>query len=120
MATAKKWTYSNVRSTFQTKMSSYKVLCNQTTGASAKHRATPTQLNSFSKWIEKGATIQNVTPTQLNRWAGKQHDWTVSSAKTQLTSKYGKTYIKAVTWNKAGGFIVATSSTRAGKTFKIK
>lgn len=120
MQTSKKTTYSSVRSNFQNKMNYYKVLWGQTTGAGSKHRPTPNQLNTFSKWIDKGASIQNVSSTQLNRWYGKQRNWTVNSAKQQLTNKYGKNYIKAVAWNKSGGFIVATSPTRDGKNFKIK
>ena len=121
MPTSKKTTYSSVRSNFQNKMNYYKVLWGQTSSvAGSKHRPTPTQLNTFSKWIDKGASIQNISPTMLNRWAGKQRDWTVTAAKQQLTSKYGKNCIKAVAWNKSGGCIVATSSMRGGKTFKIR
>ena len=78
-----------------------------TTGGTAKFRPTPAQLNSFARWIEKGAIIQNVTNTQLNRWAGQSKSWTPGTVRTCLSKKFGKTCIKAVAWNKTGGFIVA-------------
>ena len=118
--TTKKTTFSSVRSNIQNKINSYRTLCNQTTGGTSKSRPTPAQLNTFAKWVDKGAMIQNVTPTQLNRWAGKPQNWTTISAKQQLFSKYGKSCIKAVTSSKTGGFIVATSAVRGGKSFKIK
>lgn len=116
---AKKPTYANIRTNLQNKVNSYKTLCSQTTGGTAKHRPTPAQLNSFSKWIDKGAIVHNVSGAQLNRWAGKAKNWTVGSAKTTLSQKWGKSYIKAVAWNKTGGFIVATSPTRKGKSFRL-
>ena len=116
---AKKPTYASVRTNMQHKMNYYKTLCNQTTGAVSKCRPTPAQLYTFCKWIDKGAIIHNVTNVQLNRWAGKPKTWTVGSAKTALYHKWGKNYIKAVVWNKSGGFIVATSPTRKGQTFKF-
>jgi hypothetical protein len=116
---AKKTTYASVRSQFQNKMNSYKTLCAQTTGGASKNRPSPTQLNTFSKWIDKGAVLQNVSNAQLNRWAGKAKNWTTGSAKTTLAGKWGKTTIKAVAPNKTGGFIVATSPTRKGKQFKF-
>jgi hypothetical protein len=116
----KKTTYSAVRNTIQTKMNCYRTLWNQTTGSSSSYRPTPAQINSLTKWVEKGARIQNVTYTQLNRWAGTpQRNWTVGAAKSTLTNKFGKSCIKAVAWNKSGGFIVATTPTRQGKSFKI-
>lgn len=118
MAT-KKTTYASVRSQFQSKMNYYKTLCAQTSGGASKGRPTPTQLNQFSKWIEKGAVIQNVSNTQLNRWAGKSRNWTVGAAKTTLTSKWGRSCIKAVAPSKTGGFIVATTPTRNGKSFRF-
>lgn len=119
MATKSKTTYASVRSQFQNKMNYYKTLAAQTTGGASKNRPTPAQLNAFSKWVEKGACIQNVSSTQLNRWSGKSRNWTTGSAKTTLTSKWGKSTIKAVAPSKTGGFIVATSQTRNGKQFKF-
>ncbi len=117
---AKKMNYTTVRSQFQNKLNAYKTLCNQTSGGSAQYRPTPQQLNSVAKWVEKGAVIQNVSSTQLNRWASKPRtNWTVGTAKTTLTGKYGKNTIKAVCSSKTGGFIVATIPTRNGKNFKI-
>ncbi len=116
---AKKTSYASVRSQFQNKMNWYKTLCAQTTGGSNKYRPTPAQLNSISKWIEKGAVLQSITSTQLNRWAGANRNWTVNAAKNTLASKWGKSCVKAVAYNKTGGFIVATTPTRKGKTFQF-
>jgi len=117
--TNKKWTYQTVRNSFSNKVKSYRTLITQTTGGTGKYRPTPTQLNSFSKWIDKGAIVHNVTSTQLNRWAKSQKNWTVTSAKNYLYQRYGKNYIKAVTWNKTGGFLVATSPMRYNKPIKF-
>ncbi len=120
MAVSKKTSLAGVRTTFQNKMNAYKVLCNQTMGGKSGHSPTPTQLKTFSKWVDKGAIIQNVSNTQLNRWAGKTKNWTVGTAKTTLCNKFGKTTIKAVAYNKSGGYIVATSPVKSGKVFKLR
>ncbi len=122
MATAKKTTYASVRSNLQNKANYFKTLANQTTGSKTSQRPSPTQLNSFSKWIDKGAVLQSVSNTQLSRWAGKtakNKSWSVASAKSTLAKQFGKTSIKAVAYNKTGGFIVATSPTRNGKSFRF-
>ena len=115
---AKKTSYTSIRSQFQNKMNYYKTLCAQTTGGSSKNRPTPAQLNTISKWVDKGAVLQNITSTQLNRWAGTSRNWTVNSAKNTLASKWGKSCVKAVAYNKSGGFIVATTPTRKTKVTK--
>jgi hypothetical protein len=115
----KKNSYSVVRNNIQNKMNCYRTLWNQTTGSGSSYRPTPAQLNSFSKWIDKGATLHAVTCSQLNRWCGTSRNWTVTTAKSTLANKFGKTCIKAVAYNKTGGFIVATSQTRQGKSFRI-
>jgi len=110
---AKKMTFSTVRNNFKNKINAY-------SGGSNKQGPTPSQLNTFGRWIEKGARLQKVTPTQLNRWAGtSRRNWTPTAAKNCLASKWGKSCIKAVTNNKTGGFLVATSSTRKGKPFRF-
>lgn len=122
MATSKKTTYASVRSNFQNKASFFKTLANQTTGSKSTKRPSPAQLNSFSKWIDKGAVLQSVSNIQLSRWAGKtpkNKQWSVASAKTTLAKQFGKSSIKAVAYNKSGGFIVATSPTRNGKNFRF-
>lgn len=117
---AKKMTFSTVRNCFKNKINAYQTLYAQTSSGSHKQGPTPAQLNTFGRWIEKGAQLQKVTPTQLNRWAGtSRRNWTPNSAKNCLASKWGKSCIKAVTNNKTGGFLVATSSTRKGKPFRF-
>ncbi len=122
MAVSKKSTYAGVRQNFQNKMNAYKMLCNQATGSpSSSRRATPTQLKTFSKWIDKGAVVHNVSNTQLNRWAGVANkNWTVGTAKTAMSNKFGKSVIKAVAYNKTGGYIVATNPTSGGKVVRLK
>ncbi len=120
MPTRKKTTYQTVRSTITNKINAYKCLYGQTSGGVTKHRPTPTQLNSFSKWIDKGAVVHNVTAIQLNRWSGVKKNWTSSTAKTWLSSNYGKTCIKAVVNNKNGGFLVATTAQYKNKPFKFR
>lgn len=122
MAISKKTTYASVRTNFQNKANFFKTLANQTTGSKSTKRPSPAQLNSFSKWIDKGAVIQSVSNTQLSRWAGstpKSKSWSVASAKSTLAKQFGKTSIKAVAYSKTGGFIVATSPTRNGKNFRF-
>ncbi|NOX59700.1 MAG: hypothetical protein GXP29_12710 [Planctomycetes bacterium] len=122
MAISKKTTYASVRTTFQNKANFFKTLANQTMGSTSSKRPSPAQLNSFSKWIDKGAILQNVSNTQLNRWAGatsKSKNWSTASAKTMLSKQFGKTSIKAVAFSKTGGFIVATSPTRNGRNFRF-
>lgn len=127
MAASKKTTYASVRANFQKKANFFKTLANQTTGSASGSRPSPSQLNSFSKWIEKGAVLQNVSKTQLNRWSAstskgktsKSKNWSVASARTTLAKQFGKSSIKAVAPNKSGGFIVATSPTRNGKNFRF-
>jgi hypothetical protein len=119
MAAGKKFTYPYIRYTLQNKVNAYKTLMAQTTGTPSRNRPTPTQINTFAKWIDKGAVLHNVTNAQLNRWAGKTKTWTTGSAKSTLVSKYGKNAIKFVAPNKTGGWLVATPSTYRGKPFKF-
>lgn len=116
----KKTSFATVRNNFRTKINSYQVLLAQTSGGASKFTPSPTQLNSFSRWIDKGAKLQRVSATQLNRWAGtSKSNWSATTAKSTLVKKFGKSCIKAVACNKTGGFIVATSSVRNGRTFNF-
>lgn len=117
--TSKKPTFASVRSQCQNKINAYQTVVTQTAGAGAKFRPTPSQLNTFARLIDKGAQIQRVTNSQLNRWAGRSRNWTPGAAKSVLSRKFGKSSIKAVAFNKTGGFIVATSSTRKGRPFRF-
>ncbi len=119
MAAGKKITYPYLRNQLQNKVSAYKTLMSQTTGSSKYPRPTPTQINSFCKYVDKGASLHYVSKTQLNRWAGQSRNWTTSSCKTVLCNRYGKNAIKAVAPNKTGGWIVATMPTFKSKTFNF-
>ena len=114
--------YSNVYNCFQTKVTSYRTLANQTRGTSSGSRPSPATLKSFGTWIEKGANIQTVSSAQLKRWCGKTNagkwNWnSPTSTKNFLWSKFGKGCIKAVAKSKTGSFIVATASSWKGKSF---
>lgn len=87
-------------------------------GPARKSRPSPASLNSFSKWIEKGAVVQKVSATQLRKWSSsKQAFKSTASAKSCMEHRFGKGAIKAVIPNKTGGFLVATASTWKGKSF---
>ncbi len=105
------------------KINSYKTLFNQIQGSSKLGRPTPAILNSFSKWVEKGAIIQTVAPSQLSRWARSNHKQfnsrnpSVAACKNVLSAKFGRSLIKAVAKGKNGYFLVATSPTWHGRPF---
>jgi hypothetical protein len=116
--------YSNVYNQFQQKISSYRTLCNQMRGPAKVARPTQATLNTFANWINKGANIYTITPTQLNRWAGKHskyyNKWnSVTVCKSFLTYKWGKNTIKAVTRTKNGYYMVACAPTYKGKPFNF-
>ena len=117
--------YKRVSNSFQNKISSYRALINQTKGPAKYARPTPTVLNSFAGWINKGALIQTVSCAQVTRWA-KSSNKTFSSrspsptaCKTILWAKFGKSTIKAVARTKSGSFMVATSPTWKGRSFNF-
>ena len=115
--------YRTVYNTFQCKINSYKTLYNQTRGPAKYTRPTPTVLNTFANWINKGAIIQTCTKAQVGRWArttNKRFDprnATPTTCKNVLGAKFGKTNIKAVARTKSGSFMVATTPTLHGRTF---
>ena len=113
--------YAGIWNTLNCKIASYKTLCAQTTGTAKCSRPTQATLNSFSKWIEKGAVIHKVSPTQVRRWSKTTNQFkTSSSAKTALASCFGKSTIKAVACDKSGSFMVACSPTwKGGKKFNF-
>ena len=74
----------------------------------------------MSKLVDKGAVIQTVTNAQLKRWAkAKRTISSTAGAKSVLTKKFGKSPIKAICPGKNKSFIVATSPTVKGKTFRF-
>lgn len=112
--------YKNVWSCFGQKIESYKTLFAQTTGAAKFHRPTPTTLNSFAKWVDKGAVVHKISPTQIKRWSKVNKTFTSpASAKTVLQKCFGKGVIKAVTAEKSGAFLVATAPIWKGKKFSF-
>ena len=113
--------YASIWSALNCKIASYKTLCAQTTGPAKFSRPTLATLNSFSKWVEKGAVIHKVSPTQVRRWSkSSSHYTSASSAKNALTHRFGKSTIKAVTRDKSGSFLVACSPTwKGGKKFSF-
>lgn len=118
-------TYKNVNQSFQGKINSFKTLYQQTTGSARFPRPSTSTLNTFANWINKGAVIQTCTSAQLARWARANNvTWnssnpTTSACKNVLTKKFGKSPIKACARTKSGSFMVATSPTWKGKSFKF-
>lgn len=112
--------YMNLKNCFQQKINSYRTLVSQTQGASGAGRPSPATLNSFANWINKGCVIHKVSSAQISRWSpsGKKCS-TPSTAKTILYSKFGKSPIKAVCKSKGGSFLVATTPTYRGRSFKF-
>jgi len=118
--------YKGVCNTFANKITSYRTLMDQTKGTAGKFpRPTPTVLNSFANWINKGAIVQTVSPTQVARWAkSTKFNFNAQTAsptacKNVLCAKYGKSAIKAVCRGKSGKFIVATAPVVKGRAFNF-
>lgn len=117
--------YKGCCNTFARKIQSYQCLVAQTKGAAKYSRPTPTQLNSFANWINKGAIIQTVSTAQVARWAKttsknfSTKSPSPTSCKTVLCAKFGKNAIKAVCRTKTGSFMVVTSPTVCGRTFNF-
>jgi len=112
--------YRQVFNTFGNKINGYRMLTTQMTGPASVKRPTAATLNSFAKWIEKGAIVNKITPAQISRWTHTNRKFSsAASAKNALCNKWGKTVIKAVVCDKAGNFLVATNPTFKGKSFKF-
>ena len=112
--------YNQIYDTFETRYRSYRMLWDQTRGTCKGNRPSPATLKTFANWINKGANVWKVTNTQINKWCHtKQTFKSCATAKTALCGKFGKGTIKAITWNKTGGYLVATAPIYQGKPFKF-
>ncbi len=112
--------YSSFCSQMDNKIASYKKLWSQATGPARAARPTPSTLNSFAKWIEKGAVVHKVSAAQVKRWSkSTQQVTTAATCKNALGRCFGKSTIKAVTKDKAGQFLVACSPVAKGKRFSF-
>ncbi len=112
--------YKNVFNTFGNKINGYKMLTTQMTGPASFKRPTAATLNTFAKWIDKGAIVNKVTSAQICKWTNTSKKFaSAATAKNALCGKWGKTTIKAVVCDKAGNFLVATNPTFKGKSFKF-
>ena len=115
--------YKSCCTTFEKKISSYKTLCDQTRGPAGAGRPTPTTLNSFANWINKGAIVQTVSKAQVSRWARttnksfNPYNPSPTACKNVLAAKFGRSTIKAVAKTKSGSFMVATTPTINGRSF---
>ena len=115
--------YKHWNNNFQNKINSFRTLYNQTWGPAKGSRPSVAILNTFTNWINKGAIIQIVTPTQVARWARttkKQFNVrtaTPTTCRNVLYSKFGKSTIKAVARTKSGSFMVVTTPTYKGRPF---
>ncbi len=112
--------YASVFKSFSSKIASYKCLSAQTVGSAKCTRPSPAMLNSFSKWIDKGATVHKVSAAQVKRWSKTNRCFkSAASAKSVMQTCFGRSTIKAVTCDKSGGFLVATPCVCKGKVFKF-
>lgn len=115
--------YKGCCTSFANKINSFKTLFNQTKGPAKCTRPSPTTLNTFANWINKGAVIQTCSKAQISKWAKSTNKIfntktaSPTSCKNVLTAKFGKSTIKAVCCTKTGSFMVATSPTVNGKRF---
>jgi Ni,Fe-hydrogenase I large subunit len=116
--------YKTCYQSFSQKVDSWRTLYNQTFGAAKTARPTPTTLNTFANWINKGAIVHQISASAINKLG---HAWykdfkgckTPTSCRQILTRKFGKTTIKAVTRAKNGAYLVATAPTYKGKPFNF-
>jgi len=112
--------YRTIGNTLEQKINSFKTLYAQTTGPSTVNRPSPSTLNSFANWVNKGAVVYRVAPTQVARWSNtNRRVSSATTAKTVLCQKFGKSAIKAVTCDKSGGFLVATNPTFNAKMYNF-
>lgn len=108
---------------FNNKVSSYRTLINQTKGPAKCARPSPSTLNTFANWINKGAIIQTCSTAQLAKWAKATNKnintrtLSPTTCKNILCKKFGKSAIKAVARTKSGSFMVATAPVVQGRTF---
>lgn len=116
--------YKNCCNTFERKIQSYKTLCAQAQSTSGSYnRPTPGTLNTFANWINKGAVIQTCSPAQVARWARTTNknfnprNPSPTACKSVLTSKFGRSAIKAVARCANGSFMVVTTPTVNGRNF---
>ncbi|MCH7720743.1 MAG: hypothetical protein IH988_07100 [Planctomycetes bacterium] len=112
--------YRNVFNDFGNKITGYRMLTSQMTGPASFKRPTAATLNSFAKWIDKGAIVNKITSAQICKWTNTNKKFaSAATVKNVLCGKWGKTMIKAVVCDKAGNFLVATNPTFKGKSFKF-
>lgn len=116
--------YKSCCNAFERKIQSYKTLCAQAQKTSGNYnRPTPGTLNTFANWINKGAVIQTCSPAQVARWARTTNknfnprNPSPTACKSILTSKFGRSTIKAVCRCSNGTFMVATTPTVNGRNF---
>lgn len=118
--------YSNVAGSFQNKINSYKTLVSQAKGPASYGRPSTTTLNSFANWVNKGANIFTVSTAQLTRWCGKtkaQNQYnnfaSINSCKNFLSTKFGRSTIKAVARTKSGSWMIAAAPIVKGRPFHM-
>ncbi len=115
--------YKTFHTTFANKINSFRTLFNQTQGPAKCGRPSPTVLNTFAKWVNKGAIVQTVTASQVAKWAKSTNknfnmrNPSPTACKNVLCAKFGKNAIKAVARTKTGSFMVAVAPTVGGKPF---
>lgn len=117
--------YRNCKTQFANKVNSFKTLINQTEGPAKYGRPSPTTLNTFANWINKGAIVRTISPSQIAKWAKTTNNRFstqnvgTTTCKTVLCKKFGKSSIKAVARTKSGQFMVAFSPTIGGRILAL-
>ena len=112
--------YNQIYYTFENRYRFYRMLWDQTRGACKGNRPSPATLKNFANWVNKGAYVWKVTNKQIAKWCNTNPNMkSCTTVKNALCNRFGKNTIKAVTWNKSGGYLVATAPTYRGKPFKF-
>lgn len=116
--------YGHVAGSFLAKINSYKTLVSQAKGPASYVRPSATTLNSFANWVTKGANVFTLTTAQLTRWCGRskaQNQYnsfaSINSCKNFLSTKFGRSTIKAVARTKSGSWMIAAAPTVKGRPF---
>lgn len=116
--------YGEIWNKFQRKINSFRTLWNQTRGTAKFSRPSPTTLNSFANWINKGAFVCTMTPAQISQWCPQStrgdYKWdSPTSCRQFLSRKFGKQSIKAFARDKSGAYMIAFAPTVKAKGFNL-
>jgi hypothetical protein len=109
--------FSGVRDECQWRMSSYRNVYEQCSGAGRTYGFSPTAVNRWMKFINQGCPVYKFSNRDFCKFFG--NEWTSGSASAAfkfLKSEFG-TGVKAVARGKGNCWLVAARSTVSGKPF---